>query len=244
MKPQYYFGRTVAREIDYFAYPRTGSHLLRYCTQGLFDLVAVAGPALGSAEAVDRQREVNPGALYALDLREDGVPYAPVLFHTRITGQHGRPVKRENPTVILQRDAMPTIYSYYRVQRDRWGWGARAPEPRAWAREKLDEHRGFYDAAAALKREHPGTTLIIRYEDLTAGPAPLRALVQLVGVRPKLSPEFVHGITRFDSFVAGDPAARTFYREGDNDAWKRDAQWRDLIGDLAPAAATTTGAPA
>jgi hypothetical protein len=234
MKPQYYFGQAVAKQLDFFAFPRTGSHLFRYCTQGLFDLVAIPTPGLNNPDAVERQREVNPLALYALDLREDGVPFSPVIIHGRPNGQHGAPIAREHPRVILVRDPIPTVYSYYRVQNDRWGWGPDTPRPREWVRQKLAEHAAFYAAARARAAEHPSTTLLLRYEDLTESPAPLERLVEFVGVRPKLSPAFVHRVTRFDFFAA--PGERTFYRSGDNTAWERDQEWKDLIAGVeAPA---------
>lgn len=225
MKDKYYFGRSLARSIDTFAFARTGSHLFRHCTAGLFDLVAIAPPAADNPEAISRQLEVEPAALYALDLREDGVPFSPVMFNTRATGQHGFPKKGPDPMVVIIRDPIPTLYSFFRVSIDRWG--QTIDDPPVWVRAKCQRYSEFYDTASVQLAASPSDSLLIRYEDLIAGPQPLVNLVNLVGVRPKLSPEFVHSILRFDSFVR--PGKRTFYRAGDNQAWKSDAAWCEIL---------------
>lgn len=225
MKEQYFFGRTLAKQIDFFAFPRTGSHFFRYCTVGLFDLVALPQPSTDDPEAIDRQRELDPLALYILDLREDGVPYVPVCFNARANGQHGIPVLGDCPAVVLMRDPMPTLYSFYRVARDRWG--ERIDRPAAWVRAKAKRYAEFYDAGLAIAAANPGRVLVLRYEDLAASPEALRRLVDFVGVRPKLRPELVHEVTRFERFAR--PGARTFYRAGDNDAWRSDADWAAIL---------------
>jgi hypothetical protein len=220
VKEHYYFGRTLACEIDYFAFPRTGSHFFRYCTQGLFDLVALRHPGASNDEAISRQEELNADMLYALDLREDGIPFSPVIFHTRSTGQHGPPVKREHPVIVLIRDPIATIYSYYLVARDRWHMLGKVPDHAAWIRTRFQAWHEFYTAARDVLLAHPRDALLIRYESLTESPAELDRLVAFVGVRPKLSPRFVHAITRFDALTR--PGARTFYRAGHNNAWRAD----------------------
>jgi hypothetical protein len=221
VKDRYFFGRTPAREIDVFAFPRTGSHLFRYCTAGLFDLVALPQPGLDNPEAIDRQTELNPQALYALDLREDGVPYSPVWFNTSATGQHGFPAKGEAPMVVLIRDPIPTFYSFYRVSIDRWM--RPIDDPPLWIQAKCQRYCSLYDAGFKALAESPKDSLLIRYEELVASVEPLRKLIELVGVRPKLSPDFVHSITKFDQITKRGP--RTFYRAGDNDAWRNDKEW-------------------
>lgn len=227
MKPRYYFGRVPAKRIDVFAFPRTGSHFLNYCCEGLFDLVWFPTRGIDKAEAVERQRELDPTALYALGLREDGVPYAPVHFDHGANGQHGPPVKGDWPVLILIRDPIATAYSYYKAATTRWSMGERMGDPAAWVGEKLACFRAYYERAFGVLAEHPRESLLMRFEELAAGPEALRRLVDFVGVRPKLSPEFVHAVTRFDAMVR--PGERTFYREGDNKAWRSDAVWRDIL---------------
>lgn len=228
MKDRYFFGRVLARQVDFFAYPRTGSHFLRYCTQGLFDLVALPQPGTDDAEAVDRQRELRPEALYALDLREDGVPWAPVWFNARAAGRHGRPTKGEAPALVLIREPIATVYSYYKAAESRWG--ATIDAPAAWVQDKLSAYVEFYRAANAVLAAAPRESLLLRFEDLVAGPQALRHLVEFVGVRPKLSPEFVHDVTRFESLVAPREAGgRSFYRAGSNEAWRNDAEFTRVL---------------
>ncbi len=226
-----FFGRTLTRRIDYFAFPRVGSHFFRHCTAGLFDLVAVPGPGATTAEVASRGEELDPLALYALSLREEGVPYAPVWFNTSANGQHGMPVRGEAPIVMLIRDPVATIYSLWRVGRARWGWTEeRVGEPAGWARAKLARWMEFYAGALGLVEADPARTLLLRFEDLVASPEPLRRVVDIVGVRPKLSPEFVHHVTRFERLTR--PGERTFYVAGDNDAWRRDGVFAPIIARL------------
>ena len=88
MSEPYYFGRVPAVQIDMFSFPRCGAHFLRLCTAGLFDLVALPHGDSGKAEAAQRREELDPLSLYALNLREDGVPYHPVWFNTTSNGRH------------------------------------------------------------------------------------------------------------------------------------------------------------
>jgi hypothetical protein len=67
-----------------------------------------------------------------------------------------------------------------------------------------------------------GTALLVRYELLTASSEMLDRMVRFVDVKPKLTPRFVHLITRFDNFVK--EGERRFYREDDNQAWKRNEE--------------------
>jgi len=223
VKPWYQFGRTLTKRIAYFAFPRTGSHLFRYCTQGLFDLVALPHADLQHEEAVDRQRELDPRTLYALDLREDGVPYQPVLFDGQANGRHGVPTDTGAPTVLLIRHPIAAVYSLWNVQRDRWGV-ATPRDLSSWIASQLEQYERFYAEGWRLLDAAPQRTLLIRFEAMLASPEPMERLVELVGVRPKLSPEFVHSLTRFDTLVRGD-VERTFFRAGTDKAWERDAAW-------------------
>lgn len=219
-KPRYFFGPTLARRVNLFAFPRTGAHFFRYCTVGLFDLVQFPGPNLDNPEAASRQAELDPDILYALTLREDGSPYHPVHFDAAATGQHGAPAYLGHPVVILTREPLAAAYSLYRVTRDRPGFAPHPADAAAWLTQHLRRHASFLDAAAGVLRDHGERALVVRYEELRASPEPLRRLVALVGVKPKLRPELVHKLTRFDTFAR--PGPRTFYREADNDAWRRD----------------------
>lgn len=227
MKPRYYFGRVPAKRIDFFAFPRTGSHFFNYSCEGLFDLVWFPTPGIDRPEVVERQRELDAGSLYALGLREDGVPYAPVHFDHVANGQHGRPLKGDSPVVLFIRDPIATVYSYYNAATTRWGMGERMGDPASWVSDKFQRFAAFYRHAFAVLADHPDQTLLLRFEDLVAGPEALGRLVDFVGVRPKLSPAFVHGATRFDTIVR--PGARTFYRAGNNSAWRADAVWRSIL---------------
>jgi hypothetical protein len=78
------------KEFEYFAFPRVGSHFFYYCLTGLFDLIGLPHEHLTSIEAISRQEELNPLALYALKLREDGIPFQPVFFNALSNGMHGQ----------------------------------------------------------------------------------------------------------------------------------------------------------
>lgn len=216
-------GQTPIRRIDTFAFARTGSHLFRYCTMGLFDRVELPRP--DNQEVQSREEEIAPAALHSLSRREEGVPFSPIAFNTRATGQHGFPEKGPDPMVVLIRDPIPTFYSFFKVATERWNQAIE--DPPTWLRAKCQRYITFYQTAFSLIAALPTDSLLIRYEDLTASPEPLRRLVNLVGIRPKLTPEFVHSVTRFESFTR--PGKRTFYRAGDNTAWKADPQWRDIL---------------
>jgi hypothetical protein len=228
MKDKYYFGKSLLEEFDFFAFPRTGSHFFYYCLSGLFDLVAMHHEHLENEEAVSRQKEINPVALYALDLREDGVPYRPVSFNAVANGVHGGVRFRGRRFVVLIREPVSSVYSLYRVGTSRWG--LKVDDLREWARERLVEYNDFYSAAFDELKGHPDESLLVRYEELKNDPAVLRGVAEFVGLKPKLSPEFVHSMTNFDVFVKGTD--RTFYREGDMESWRRDGAW-DFVVELA-----------
>ena len=231
MKSLYHFGELV-REIDYFAFPRTGSHFFRYCTSGLFDIVSRTHAHIANPEAIDRQQEINPQVLYGLDLREPGVPFQPIWINTVPNGVHGRPIDGSNPVIVVIRNPVATAYSLYRVHRDRWH-GVPSIDSQVsveWLSQTLQEYSAFYNAAFDLLDSLGDRGLLIRYEDLVATADPLHRLVQFCGVKPKLQPDFVHFLTRFDLFAK--PGDRTFYRAGDNEAWRRDQVWMEILGRL------------
>lgn len=227
----YYFGSTLARRLDYFAFPRTGSHYLWACLTGLLDLVFFPNEFVHNPEARQRAEEIDPLATYALRLREDGIPVQPVHIEAAANGLHGLPAWRGNPVVILIRDPFPTIFSWFHTATQRWG--ADIPDPDAWTRDAFDRFATFYDAAFEVARAHPDAVHLVRFEHLRASPDALAALVAFIGVRPKLSPAFVHACTAFDRFTR--PGNRTFYRRGDDNAWRGDATWsRRLLASAPP----------
>ena len=226
---QYNFGTTV-KQVDFFAFPRAGSHFLQYCLSGLFDLVSrLPAAILTNAEAASRQNELNELAIYALKLRESGVPYQPLWVNPMPNGVHGKPIAVENPALILIRHPLAALYSAWRA-RKRLGFQL---ESAADFARRLDEYQAFYDAGQSLAHAKPQSTLIVRFEDLVAEVATLERLVEFVGLRPKLSPHFVHWVTRFENMVA--QGERSFYREGNNDAWKTDAEFAKLVAAAGPA---------
>jgi hypothetical protein len=228
MKEAYYFGRFV-RQIDLFAYPRTGSHLFLYVMSGLFDLVGLPHDELHNAEAIARQREISENTIYGLDLREDGVPYTPVFFNALRQGVHGRPAKGADPMVILIRDPLATVYSLFRVNRDRWKTVGDELAP-GWIEDNLRGYLDFYQGVMAELSCQSTDVAVVRYERLLESTEPLEQVVRLVGVRPKLRPAFVHWLVQFQNMMkAGE---RTFYRAGRNDAWREDQWWTTLLRHL------------
>jgi hypothetical protein len=142
MQATYHFGHLVT-EIDFFSYPRTGAHFLHYCLSGLFDLISLPHPYLKHAEAIDRQQELNADVLYALGLREAGLPFRPVYFNTHRTGMHGLPAEADGSILVLTRDPIATAYSRFRVDRERWG-GVADLTPK-WLSNELRGYSTFYE---------------------------------------------------------------------------------------------------
>jgi hypothetical protein len=140
---------------------------------------------------------------------------------------HGRPRLGEKPILILIRDPMATLFSLYKVLRARWGqteglW--------PWLPNALAEYVAFYTDAFDLLESSPGRVLLVRYEDLVRDAGALERVVRFVGHRPKLRPEFVHHVMRFENFArSGD---RTFYRSGRNDAWIEDPEFCEAVRRL------------
>jgi hypothetical protein len=220
---QYYFG-SLLKQIDVFAFPRTGSHLLAYCFAGLYDLVSLL-PEVHRAlpEAISRQNELKDEMLYALDLREQGVPFQPVWLNPLVGGVHGMPVRTDNPALLLIRDPVATAFSAWRA-RERLGFKLETGED---LNEHWNQYEKFYDAGMLMVEAAAGKALLVRYELLAASFEALQRIVEFVGIKPKLAPKFVHWITRFENFVKNQD--RTFYREGSDEAWKVNQDWRQLM---------------
>lgn len=236
-KHAYFFGN-LATEVEVFAYPRVGSHYFVYCLSGLFDLVAFKNEHLNNLEAIARQDELNDAVLYQLTLREDGVPFQPLVVDAVSTGVHGLPRLGEKPAIILMRDPMATLYSLYLVSRARWGqtdgiW--------PWLGHAHAHYTAFYTRAFELIERAPSQVLLVKYEALKAGPETLEHVVNFVGHRPKLRPSFVHDIMRFDNFAK--QGTRTFYRAGQNEAWLNDATFCEAVQALTDTSAMTWGYP-
>jgi hypothetical protein len=240
MTPEgYYFGTRLAKRLDYYAFPRTGSHYLWACFTGLLDLVFFPNHHLHNPEAKQRADELNPHAYYVLKLREDGVPYQPVYLNAAPQGDHGVPAPGDWPVILLIRDPHPTIFSWYHTGLERWG--AKIPDRVAWLREAYAQYRRFYAAGLSLLEKSPERTLLIRFEELKADPAVLARVVAFLGVQPKLSPAFVHWWTDFDRITR--PGPRSFYRGGDNARWRADAAWVADVKRAAPGDFAAFGYP-
>ena len=138
-KDQYYFG-TLLKQVDVFAFPRTGSHLLAHCFAGLFDSISLLPEVhRTSPEAISRQDEIKTEALYALELREPGVPFRPVWLNPLTGGVHGTPMKSNNPALLLIRDPIATAFSAWRARR-RLGFILESPDD---LNDHLESMNGF-----------------------------------------------------------------------------------------------------
>ena len=91
----------------------------------------------------------------------------------------------------------------------------------------MEKYREFYRATYKLLKERPNDSLLVRFEHLQDSPDELRKLVDFVGVTPKLDSDYVYYWTRFERLTR--EGQRTFYRKGDNEAWKADKDWRKSL---------------
>lgn len=235
----YYFGSQLAVRCDYYAFPRTGSHYLWACLTGLLDLVFFPNEFVENPEARQRAEELNPHTYYGLRLREDGVPFQPVYINAAPNGVHGKPALTQWPALLLIRDPHPTIYSWYHTATERWG--AQVPDRLVWMREAYRQYREFYTAVLALQQQAPERTCLVRFETLKENSGELQRIVEFLGVRPKLSPEFVHWWTAFERMTQAGP--RTFYRHGNNSRWRDDAAWLADLKQVAPGGFAEFGYP-
>lgn len=224
----YHFGVRLARDLDYFAFPRTGSHFLWHCFTGLFDLVFFPTPYGDQPEPKQRREELDPMALKALELRTDDAGYHPVHIHHDSNGLHGVPVDHGRPVIVLIRNPRPVLYSYYQTATSRWG--AVIPDIDAWLKEQAALYERFYAAAWEIRDKAPQRVHLVRFEELRRDPAALQQIVEFVGVPPKLPADFVFWCCQFDRFTR--PGERTFYRQGDDDAWRRDPVWLARLENL------------
>ncbi len=221
----YTFGSTIAKKLDYFAFPRTGSHYLWACFTGLFDLVFYENEYTYLPEAIQRFEELNPLSCYSLKLRQDGVPFQPVCIEAKPNGLHGEPCPSNTPAIILIRNPHSTIYSLFKTAKDRWNY--KNEESKNSIQEQYDKYREFYKAAFEISFSNKHPSLIVRYEELIGSQEPLEKIVEFIGVTPKLNCEFVRHWTDFERMT--NDGKRTFYRQGDDQAWEKDPEWRDLV---------------
>lgn len=214
--------------VNAFSYPRTGAHFLNYCLTGLFDYIALPHSHLHHKEAIEREAELNPEVLYALKLRESGAAYVPVHFDWLSNGIHGLAAESEREMIVLIRDPIATAYSRYRVQHDRF----RDLEEfsGAWLRAELLEYSKFYSHAFTVLEQQGERGLLLRWEDLVAGPQALENIAAFLNIRPKLNPSFVWSVMRFDNAVKD--GERTFYRSGNNGAWTADERWLEAMRSM------------
>lgn len=222
---KYYFGTRLASRLDYYAFLRTGSHFLWNCFTGLFDLVFFENEFVYDEEAMQRRKELEPMALYALKLRSDTVSFQPVFINAAPNGLHGQPQDGPNPIIILIRDPYASIYSLYLTACERWG--LKIDNTAVWIEENFTYYREFYDKAFQLFEDNPDKVLIVSFEALKAKHDELQKIVDFVGVTPKLKSEYVFWWTRFERITK--EGKRTFYRSGNNDLWKEDKPWREAL---------------
>src|SRR5579872_7208729 len=194
MRTTYHFGSLI-KELDYAGYPRTGGHFLNYCLAGLFDIVTPPHRHLNNAEAVERQSELNPDVLYALDLRDSAVPFQPLQLNPGGRASHDVPTVSGRATLVLIRGPIATAYSRYRVERDRWGGITELTVD--WLREEFTRFSAFYNTCLDVLEQQGERGLLVRWEDLVAGPEAMERLVAFVGLAPKLKCSFVWSMLRF-----------------------------------------------
>ncbi len=223
----FHFGLLV-KSVNGFAYPRTGGHFFNYCLTGLFDYISLPHPYMHIQEAIERQTELNPEVLYALLLREVAAPFCPVHFEWLSNGVHGVPRESDLPTIVLIRDPVATVYSRYRTRRE--GWHNVSQLSVEYLRAELLHYTSFYDEALAVLSRQTDRGLLVRFEDLVAGPQSLDRVVAFIGTTPKLQTSFVWNLMRFDNVVK--PGTRTFYLAGDNTAWATDEPWIAALSSM------------
>lgn len=223
------FTNRYTKRIDYFAFPRVGSHYLFYCLKGLYDMVMFEMDCFLTEETRTRQNEIRPEALYALGLHDPSRPLPPPIhIDPAPNGIHGQPVSRGLPILCLMREPVPTIYSAYRLRQDRFG--EIIDNPKQWLQNQFQAYENFYRNALKVRDAGKEPFLMLHFEELVAGVAPLKDLCEFVGFDPKLDPNFIHKVTRFDNFTVKD--VRTFYQTGSNDSWQKDSRFSSLVSSI------------
>jgi hypothetical protein len=224
-----HFGRCITKAADFFAFPRTGSHFMFHAFTGLFDLVFLDNRYLKVREAITRNDELDPTILYALTLREEGVPYQPIWINPLATGVHGLPAKGEAKVLTLIREPKATIYSWFRLHRDRLKSDIR--DVHVWVEEQFQRYFEFYTTGFDLIERFHSDVHLIRFEDVVVSPEVFQRICDFLSIQPKMNCAFVHWLLDFER-VARRDIERTFYRSGRNDAWKEDDFWTKIVSGV------------
>jgi hypothetical protein len=223
------FARQYTKRIDYFAYPRVGSHYLFHCLSGLYNIVMYDMECLQTEETIRRKEELQSEAIYALGLQDPAKPQPiPVHIDPVPNGIHGLPTFRGLPIICLSREPHATVYSLYRLEQDRMH--KTIEKPKVWLQKKFNDYENFYRKAVNLQKQKDESFELIRFEDLVEDENTLIKLSEFIGLEPKLDPQFVHSVTMFDRLTI--KRNRTFYRAGNNERWREDTQFRELITSL------------
>jgi hypothetical protein len=223
------FVKSYTKRFDHFAFPRVGSHFFFHILSGLYDLVLFESSDFFTDEYISRKNEIDPHALYALSLRDPLCGSScPIFMNPKANGIHGQPLDSGFPVIISIRDPFATIYSNFRLQRDRCK--VVFEDERKWLEEMFLNYYNFYENAFSLKKALRNKLYLNRYEELCADSDSLGSLIEFLGVEPKLDPGFVHNVTRFNKFAAN--TERSFYRDGDNMKWKNDADYIELLESI------------
>lgn len=229
------FVNNYTKRIDYYAFPRVGSHYLFHIFSGLFELVLLDSDDFKTTEYLSRSKEIDEIAHYALRLVDLNVPRSsPIFIHPNPNGIHGEPHDFGNPIICLTREPVASIYSLYRLNRDRFN--EEIKDVGLWIRGKFKEYSEFYKCALSIEEKRSSKFLLLKYEDICKSWQQLSEICDFIEEFPKLDPKFVHHITKFDNFTKSEN--RTFYRDGDNTKWRNDEEFvKNLSLDDYPALA-------
>ena len=146
------FVTNYTKRFDYFAYPRVGSHFLFHIFSGLYELVLFESESFQTSEYLARKTEINEFSLYALSLNDSQISYKhPIFINPVANGIHGFPIDSGFPVISLIRHPLATVYSYFRLQRDRHT--SQFKDKGGWVEDKLNEYLLFYSKVFDLKNK-------------------------------------------------------------------------------------------
>ena len=223
------FVEKYTKRIDYFAYPRVGSHFLFHIFSGLYELILFESEDFKTEEYLARKNEINEFSLYALSLSDlNKSTRQPIFVNPKANGIHGTPIDSGFPIISLIRHPLATAYSYYRLERDRFNRSF--SNEKAWILDKLNEFDKFYTQVFEVKNKIKNDMLILNFEDLVSDDKYINNIVDFFNVEPKLDPNFVYNCTKFENFTSNSD--RTFYRNGDNEKWLQDDNFKLMIKDF------------
>lgn len=223
------FVTNYTKRFDYFAYPRVGSHFLFHIFSGLYELILFDSESFQTNEYLSRQTEINEFYLYALSLNDSRKSFnQPIFINPVANGIHGLPIDSGFPVISLIRHPLPTVYSYFRLHRDRLNY--QFEDKREWVEYKLNEYLFFYSKVFDLKNQIGNNMIILKYENLISNYNYLYDIIKFVKTEPKLDPKFVYKCVEFKNFVSD--MNRTFYRDADNKKWLNDDDFQCLISEL------------